>query len=283
MRESKCKREHKQEEGQREREKDRERKREKQGPHWAGTLMRGWIPGCWDHKLSWRQTLNQLSHPGAPKYRILFLNTLLNQFWGQLEAGHFLFLSSLLSPHTNHLPYQGSHTLRLLCTQSNHPGARCQTTRDISYAKEPGKLFKFASQQETCETYLTPPHLPYKSLPLQLQLAVILSFVVINPLCGLFVNLPLFWAVNNKDFCLSSVCFYLCSTAKVSSNSIKHAFSLSVSKQQNQYYYQEQEKWKQFRYLCGYLIFKIIPTREVQPKYCVFQNSFLEIFLFTWR
>ena len=35
------------------------RKREKQTPHWAQSLMRGSIRG-------WRQTLNWLSHPGAP-------------------------------------------------------------------------------------------------------------------------------------------------------------------------------------------------------------------------
>ena len=29
-------------------------------------LMRGLIPGPWDHDLSQRQMLNHLSHPGAP-------------------------------------------------------------------------------------------------------------------------------------------------------------------------------------------------------------------------
>ena len=35
-------------------------------PHWAGSLAQCLIPGPWDHDLNWRQTLNQLSHPGAP-------------------------------------------------------------------------------------------------------------------------------------------------------------------------------------------------------------------------
>ena len=33
---------------------------------WAGSPMWGWIPGHWDHDLSWRQMLNLLSHLGAP-------------------------------------------------------------------------------------------------------------------------------------------------------------------------------------------------------------------------
>ena len=40
---------------------------EKQASHWAGILTWGWIPEPWDHDLTWRQKLNQLSHPGAPK------------------------------------------------------------------------------------------------------------------------------------------------------------------------------------------------------------------------
>ena len=42
------------------------RQREKQTPQWAGSLMRS-IPGPWDHDLSRRQMLNQLSHPGASR------------------------------------------------------------------------------------------------------------------------------------------------------------------------------------------------------------------------
>ena len=36
--------------------------REKQTPHWAGSPMRGSIPGSQDQDLSWRQTLSWLSH-----------------------------------------------------------------------------------------------------------------------------------------------------------------------------------------------------------------------------
>ena len=41
---------------------EQQREKEKQTPHWAKSL----IPGPWDHDLSRRQLLNQLSHPGAP-------------------------------------------------------------------------------------------------------------------------------------------------------------------------------------------------------------------------
>ena len=40
---------------------------EKQTPCWAESPTQGSIPGPWDHDLSWRQTLNGLSHPGTPR------------------------------------------------------------------------------------------------------------------------------------------------------------------------------------------------------------------------
>ena len=46
--------------------------RKKQTPCWAGGwtqdagIRMGLDTGCWDADLSWRQTLNGLSHPGAP-------------------------------------------------------------------------------------------------------------------------------------------------------------------------------------------------------------------------
>ena len=43
------------------------REREKQTPYWAGSQIQSLISGLWDHDLSWRQAVNQLSHPGAPK------------------------------------------------------------------------------------------------------------------------------------------------------------------------------------------------------------------------
>ena len=49
-------REHKQDEG----------RREKPTPHQAGSSMLDSIPELWDHDLSQRQTLSQLSHPGTP-------------------------------------------------------------------------------------------------------------------------------------------------------------------------------------------------------------------------
>ena len=42
-----------------------QREREKRALHGVGILTWGLIPGHWDHDLSWRQTLNWLSHPGA--------------------------------------------------------------------------------------------------------------------------------------------------------------------------------------------------------------------------
>ena len=41
-------------------------------PHWVKSPMRGSILGPWDQELSQRQTLNQLSHPGAPV--VMFLS-----------------------------------------------------------------------------------------------------------------------------------------------------------------------------------------------------------------
>ena len=64
---------------EREREREREqggegqREKVKQIPCRAGSWMRGSIPGTWNHELSWRQMLNQMSHPGAPVSDILKL------------------------------------------------------------------------------------------------------------------------------------------------------------------------------------------------------------------
>lgn len=52
--------------------------REKQIPHWAREPNTGLFPGLWDHDLSWRQTLNQLSHSGAP--RPFAFNVIINMF-----------------------------------------------------------------------------------------------------------------------------------------------------------------------------------------------------------
>ena len=41
--------------------------REKQAPCWAGSQMQDWISWTQDHDPSWRQMLNQLSPPGAPR------------------------------------------------------------------------------------------------------------------------------------------------------------------------------------------------------------------------
>ena len=53
------------------RQSSRQREREEQAPRWAESLIRGLIPGPWDHDLSRRQRLNPLIHPGAPPYTFL--------------------------------------------------------------------------------------------------------------------------------------------------------------------------------------------------------------------
>ena len=53
------------------RQRQRQRQREKQAPCRARSPMWDSIPGRWDHDLSRRQLLNQLSHPGVPFKLIL--------------------------------------------------------------------------------------------------------------------------------------------------------------------------------------------------------------------
>ena len=48
------------------RQSSRQRQRE-ESPRQAESLMRGSIPGLWDHDVNQSQMLNQLSHLGAPK------------------------------------------------------------------------------------------------------------------------------------------------------------------------------------------------------------------------
>ena len=58
----KSNREHKQ--------RERQRERKKQTPHWAGSLMRGSIPGPGDHDLSGRQMLNRVTQvPHMPVFK----------------------------------------------------------------------------------------------------------------------------------------------------------------------------------------------------------------------
>ena len=57
--------------------------REKQAVCWAGSLTQGSIPGPWDHDLSQRQMLNQLSHPGAPSVNSLSLREFLTTSKGR--------------------------------------------------------------------------------------------------------------------------------------------------------------------------------------------------------
>ena len=59
---------------------EEQKKREKQTSCWAGNLMQGWIPGLWDHDLSWRQTLSWLNYPGNPLFQYFFLFFPLSEF-----------------------------------------------------------------------------------------------------------------------------------------------------------------------------------------------------------
>ena len=47
---------------------------EKQAPHWAGSLMWGWIPGPWDHDLSWSRCLTNWATQ-APWVLTLFIHS----------------------------------------------------------------------------------------------------------------------------------------------------------------------------------------------------------------
>ena len=76
-------------------------------PHWAGSLTQGSIPGCQDHDLSQRQTLNQLSHPGAPKLMFKHMQTSFQKIIFKMKHTHSKSISNLLKltysfqwPHT---------------------------------------------------------------------------------------------------------------------------------------------------------------------------------------
>ena len=72
---------------------------QKQAAYWARSLMLCWIPGPWDHNLSWRQLLNLLSHPGAPTgfwclyfpINVMYFFTLPLFFFFFFELAHTLF------------------------------------------------------------------------------------------------------------------------------------------------------------------------------------------------
>ena len=57
----------------------RQRQREKQAPRRARSQMWDSIPGRWDHDLSRRQLLNQLSHSGVPVF-IIFKKDFISLF-----------------------------------------------------------------------------------------------------------------------------------------------------------------------------------------------------------
>ena len=69
-----------------------EGQREKQTPQGAGSLMQDLILEVWDHDLSQRQSLNQLSHPGAQTTR--FLNP-------RMILGILQFLCRIVMMETN--------------------------------------------------------------------------------------------------------------------------------------------------------------------------------------
>ena len=49
--------------------------------------MWGSVPGCWDHDLSQRQMLNQLSHPGAPIPVVLTSSGHISMPWPRIVTG----------------------------------------------------------------------------------------------------------------------------------------------------------------------------------------------------
>jgi len=86
--------------------------REKQASRRVESPIRGSIPGTRDHDQSQRQTLNQLSHPGAPKNPLLCGDPCL---WHQY---HNYALTSFIEPVTSGL--QGN-PVSLLLTESSPP------------------------------------------------------------------------------------------------------------------------------------------------------------------
>ena len=77
------------------REAEGEREREKQIPHWTESPTQGLISGPWGHDLNWRQTFNQLSHPGAPL--MAFLASIRSRFMPLFILSVFAFRNDILS------------------------------------------------------------------------------------------------------------------------------------------------------------------------------------------
>ena len=80
-----------------ERERERKRtwagegqKKRKQTHHWAGSPTQGLIPGSQDQDLSWRQTLHQLNHLGAPIPHIFKITVV---FWNlYISIQHLMYV-----------------------------------------------------------------------------------------------------------------------------------------------------------------------------------------------
>lgn len=95
----------------------RQREREKPTPHRAGNMMRGLIPGPWDHCPSRRQTLNQPSHPGAPRPFLNAVGVICQEYgnrvqWTELNSNRLstkgiYWLMDLSSP--------GVQTIKFIC------------------------------------------------------------------------------------------------------------------------------------------------------------------------
>ena len=74
-----------------------EREREKQAPCWAGSPMRGSIPGPWDHDLNWRKTLNWQNHPAAAPWSLLKYFALVRMMSLLCCSSYYVMLDKLFS------------------------------------------------------------------------------------------------------------------------------------------------------------------------------------------
>ena len=114
-----------------------------------------------------------------------------------------------LIPHFNHFSYSVLTFWATICTYSNLPRVRFQTIGDSPYVMEPMNLFKLGNPPGSQDTWLILFYVPLVSCLLQPQFALSLcpgiTFCV-----ALSDSLLSFWAVNNTDFCFSSMQVSVC-------------------------------------------------------------------------
>ena len=81
----------------------RENKKEKQAPHWAGSPMRGLIPGPRNHDLSQRQMPNQMSYRDVPggKPLLMFYTHTVHTGWAYNSLNFYMPIACIdLAPRS---------------------------------------------------------------------------------------------------------------------------------------------------------------------------------------